>query len=155
MAIQEITYTDKISLVTSPLPDENKVTDTDMNMIKNVVNNNITSKGSNANGTYIKFANGMMICTKTIDLTNITVNTAIGQLYTSSEISLGNFAQTFSANPVCNVSLTTRDYNGFVGEYKRSANLTSSAGSIYIYRPTIPVDSTSYTVNVIAIGTYE
>lgn len=36
----KITYTDKESLVTSPLPEENKVTDTDMNEIKNVVNSN-------------------------------------------------------------------------------------------------------------------
>ena len=36
----KITYTDKESLVTSPLPSENKVTDSDMNEIKNVVNSN-------------------------------------------------------------------------------------------------------------------
>lgn len=36
----KITYTDKESLVTSSLPEENKVTDTDMNEIKNVVNSN-------------------------------------------------------------------------------------------------------------------
>ena len=36
----KITYTDKESLITSPLPEENKVTDTDMNEIKNVVNSN-------------------------------------------------------------------------------------------------------------------
>lgn len=36
----KITYADKESLVTSPLPEENKVTDTDMNEIKNVVNSN-------------------------------------------------------------------------------------------------------------------
>lgn len=36
----KITYTDKESLVTSPLPEENKVTDDDMNEIKSVVNSN-------------------------------------------------------------------------------------------------------------------
>lgn len=36
----KITYADKESLVTSSLPEENKVTDTDMNEIKNVVNSN-------------------------------------------------------------------------------------------------------------------
>ena len=38
--MNKITYTNKISLVTSPLPNENKVTDTDMNEIKSVVNAN-------------------------------------------------------------------------------------------------------------------
>lgn len=36
----KITYADKESLVTSSLPEENKVTDTDMNEIKSVVNSN-------------------------------------------------------------------------------------------------------------------
>lgn len=36
----KITYNDKTSLVTSPLPNENKVTDDDMNEIKQVVNHN-------------------------------------------------------------------------------------------------------------------
>ena len=36
----KITYDDKVSLITSPLPEENKVTDDDMNEIKNVVNKN-------------------------------------------------------------------------------------------------------------------
>lgn len=36
----KITYTDKLSLVHSTLPAENKVTDTDMNEIKQVVNSN-------------------------------------------------------------------------------------------------------------------
>ena len=35
-----ITYTDKVSVVTNPLPDINKVTDNDMNEIKDVVNEN-------------------------------------------------------------------------------------------------------------------
>ena len=36
----KITYTDKESLIDSPLPNENKVTDDDMNEIKSVVNSN-------------------------------------------------------------------------------------------------------------------
>ena len=42
----KITYNDKTSLVISPLPDENKVTDNDMNEIKQVVNHNDTPIGS-------------------------------------------------------------------------------------------------------------
>lgn len=41
MAIQTITYSDKQAMGTQPsIPDENKVTDSDMNEIKSVVNNN-------------------------------------------------------------------------------------------------------------------
>lgn len=35
-----ITYDDKVSVIVNPLPDENKVTDSDMNEIKDVVNEN-------------------------------------------------------------------------------------------------------------------
>lgn len=115
---------------------------------------NLISKTTNTNGTAIKFSNGIMICTKTVSITNRTVNTAAGSLYASSEISLGNFAETFSSNPTVNVTLTTNDYNGFIGEVKRASNLTSDIGSIIIYRPTATT-SGQYTVNVIAIGTYE
>lgn len=38
--MEKITYGEKTSLITSPVPRENKVTDEDMNEIKSVVNNN-------------------------------------------------------------------------------------------------------------------
>lgn len=159
MAIKNITYTDKESLVTSQLPEENIVTDSDMNEIKEVVNNNATELGNavsittNENGTAIKFINGIMICIKTISLTNISVSSAVGNLFSSAEINLGNFAESFSANPTVTASLTTNDYNGFLGELKRATNLNSAIGSIYIYRP-VSTTTGRYTVNVIAIGTY-
>lgn len=46
----KITYIDKVSLVTSPLPNENKVTDLDMNEIKQVVNYNADSLPPIASG---------------------------------------------------------------------------------------------------------
>lgn len=46
----KITYTDKVSLVTSPLPDENKVTDGNMNEIKQTTNYNDDSLPPIASG---------------------------------------------------------------------------------------------------------
>ena len=40
MSSTKITYDNKVSLITSTLPAENKITDTDMNQIKTAVNNN-------------------------------------------------------------------------------------------------------------------
>lgn len=45
--VQEISYADKISLVTSALPNENKVRDADMNEIKSVTNNNAAILNNN------------------------------------------------------------------------------------------------------------
>ena len=36
----KVDYTDKVSLITSPLPEENKVTDLNMNQIKQAINYN-------------------------------------------------------------------------------------------------------------------
>ena len=50
MAIQNITYDNKVALNTNPdIADTNKVTDSDMNMIKSVVNNNASETTTNAN----------------------------------------------------------------------------------------------------------
>ena len=47
MAIQTITYSDKQAMGTQPsIPDINKVTDSDMNEIKSVVNNNASELGA-------------------------------------------------------------------------------------------------------------
>ena len=59
----KITYANKVALNPQPsIADENKVTDADMNEIKSVVNSNAVESGSNANGNYIKYENGVMIC---------------------------------------------------------------------------------------------
>lgn len=157
MSIQTINYTDKESLITSPLPAENKIMDTDMNEIKSVVNNNanelgiLISSGSNSNGTYIKFSNGTMICTKKVNLTNVIINTANGSLYRSDDISLGNFSESFLEKPVCFVDLSTSTFWGFLAYHTELSK--TSAGKIQIYRPTTTTEG-SYTVNIIAIGTY-
>lgn len=157
MSIQTINYTDKESLITSPLPAENKIMDTDMNEIKSVVNNNanelglLISSGSNSNGTYIKFSNGIMICTKKINLSNQIINTAIGSSYSSANIDLGTFSESFSSTPVVNISLAGSNYTGSVGYL---SNISSTnCGKLQIIRPT-QTTTGQYTVNIIAIGTY-
>lgn len=53
MAVQNITYDNKVALNTNPdIADVNKVTDNDMNMIKSVVNNNANELSSLTNIIY-------------------------------------------------------------------------------------------------------
>ena len=156
--MSKITYADKISLVTSPLPDENKVTDNDMNEIKSVVNTNadtldlVAETGSNTNGTYIKFPSGVMICTKKVSLTGINIDTTIGNLYRSVNITLGNFAQIFASTPVCTITISSNPAIwGWIGEHTSLS--ASSPGAIQIHAPT-SVTNKSCTIEIIAIGTY-
>jgi hypothetical protein len=59
----KITYEDKVALNPQPsIANVNKVSDADMNEIKSVVNENAVETGSNANGSWIKYENGIMIC---------------------------------------------------------------------------------------------
>lgn len=69
MALNKITYDTKVALNPQPgVAAANKVSDSDMNEIKTVVNdaidqvNSMIESGSNTNGSYIKYVDGTMIC---------------------------------------------------------------------------------------------
>lgn len=86
MAVQTITYDDKSYLnQNSDIADVNKINDTDMNMIKTVVNNNateLTNMGTyslNEIATGEKWIDGSDIYTKVLDLGNISWG---NQIYT-------------------------------------------------------------------------
>lgn len=73
MAVQTITYDDKVALNENPnVADINKVTDDDMNEIKSVVNNNATETSTNTTN----------ITTNTTKITNL-------QTYSTSETNTG------------------------------------------------------------------
>lgn len=58
----------------------------------------IVESGSNANGEYIKFSDGTMICNKTIE-GSTDIETAWGSLFVSDDINLGNMPQQFTNRP--------------------------------------------------------
>lgn len=104
--------------------------------------------GSNANGNYIKFADGTMICTKRVEYSGA-INTATGALYESANINLGDFPQTFYAIPY--VTLSTSIYGFCSGA--RSTSL-GSVGLANILRTTSLSSTTGY-IDVIAIGRWK
>ena len=84
MTNNQITYTDKVNLNNdTSIPDINKVNDTDMNMIKQVVNAGVViENGINQYGSYTKFASGLAICWLYTE--NITTNPheGVDRIYT-------------------------------------------------------------------------
>jgi len=68
------------------------------------------TRGSNANGEYVKFADGTMICTKTLTAQG-PINTASGSIFVSAGIDLGALPATFAAVPVRSVSTSTVSTN--------------------------------------------
>lgn len=176
MAVQTITYDNKVALNVNPdIANTNKVTDNDMNEIKSVVNNNannigdlsnlttptttnlvgainsIVESGSNANGSYIKYADGTMICTKLVTATT-RISTAFGSLYeTSSAVQFGDFAIPFVSNPfvIGNCTGRTALLEAFQGLS------TTSWGRTWLMRPSADTSDNEYNINLFAIGKWK
>ena len=123
MAINQITYADKSNINTSSVPATNKISDSDMNELKSVVNSNANLMGdltnlstttksslvgainevlgnititSYGNETVIKFENGLMINTKKEPYSGVSVSTAWGGVYASSNRTPSNYAIPFT-----------------------------------------------------------
>lgn len=158
MAIKTITYANKTALNTNAdIPNINKVTDNDMNEIKEVVNNNATmlgnivESGTNANGTYIKYDGGIMICFKTITITGVNINNSWGALYESGAIQLGDFAQTFSKRPT--IIVENSDGQGCWLELYDNMSPTS-AGRCFV-ASAVSSTNKNLTFEIIAFGEWE
>lgn len=132
---------------------------TDRTDPKNVYDGMIIESGSNTNGSYIKYGNGVMICWKTLEgYANIT--TAWGNGYcTNSEntIDLGTLPATFYATPVINVVSARRTYSGHAYNHwiATISNVsTTSAGKVSLMRFT-SASNVGYTFHITAFGRWK
>lgn len=106
--------------------------------------------GSNENGVYAKFTNGLMICYKKKDAS--VSFSSWGNMYESSVISLGDFAEVFSELPVVMATLNNSQSAAWCGTL---ANITeSSNGTMRVYRPNNP-GTISVTVGLLAVGRWQ
>lgn len=112
--------------------------------------NGIIESGSNENGSWTKWADGTMICAKTVEGTT-SFATAWGTLYESDEISLGNYPVKFSENP--KVAITNHRYTGYWLESHYDYG-TAQAGKIILLRPNTYADAT-YGLDIIAFGKWK
>jgi len=112
----------------------------------------LTGYGTNANGTYYKFVDGTLICTKVVT-ENISIASQWGALYeTSNPVSFGDWAHSFISTPVA--SLTVASDAGVACVPERLSNVSaSSAGESHFFRPT--TGNGPLTVNLIAIGRWK
>lgn len=107
--------------------------------------------GSNANGYYVKYNDGTMICTKSVSETFTSVS-QWGALY-DTNFDAGNWAETFISTPIVNASIVSS--SGFVEAIRNTS--TTAVGSITIARPTNISSANPWTVtlNVIGIGRWK
>lgn len=73
----------------------------------NAINSTVVESGSNSNGSYIKYSDGTMICTKRFIQQNVKLTNSWFSLFTNendTRIDLGNYAATFIEEPVVNIT---------------------------------------------------
>ena len=92
-------------------------------------------KGTNANGTYVKFADGTMVCYGRVTLNSLNMQSAWGSLFISTKLPT-TFPATFFAAPVVSVTMEnltgdgaiwmneSSDVGSFNGRFVRGAALT-------------------------------
>ena len=117
--------------------------------------NNIVESGSNANGTYIKYSDGTMICARTITGT-VAITETWGSGCTSganSTIELGNWATPFISTPIISVTpIRTGGGNYWLGAI---TNPNATAGGYCTLLRFNAGTSVNYGLNVIGIGRWK
>lgn len=114
----------------------------------------IIEQGSNANGEYIRWANGTQICMKRLSgLGPITLTGGSG-LYHSDNINIGTWPASFISSPYC-AYLSTDSVN-WVPSWVRTKNAsTNSEGSQINIVCQSSIDNTNFCVSAIAIGRWK
>lgn len=112
----------------------------------------VIERGANANGEYLRLADGTQICWRKITLTTQDLNTAFGSLYRSANLLSANqtYATSFIAPPACAVSVNTEGLTAMqaIGGAGDTNNTPSTAYAV----TTSPVTGLTIHVNYIAIG---
>ena len=73
----------------------------------------VTEKGTNANGTYVKFADGTMVCYGRVTLNSLNMQSAWGSLFISAKLPT-TFPATFFAAPVVSVTMENLTGDGAI-----------------------------------------
>ena len=111
----------------------------------------IVESGSNSDGYYVKFADGTMICTKSLDL-GLSANlwNTWGSAYESPFMNFGNWPAAFISKPVATLAVG----GAGVWYYNYRDITATAAGQSRVCRPSPPSDMT-ITFEIIGIGRWK
>lgn len=120
--------------------------------------NSVVESGSNNNGSWIKFADGTMIC-KFTQIINVAVTNAWGSLY-GGKFSVHDYPQEFIDIPEASITLVANNdgnYGGWIGNNGGTDDIRptkKNIGEFVMLRPTTTSNG-YYKVQVIAIGKWK
>lgn len=107
--------------------------------------------GSNSNGSYVKYPDGTLICTKTITNTS-SFNVPIGNLfYSGFPVNAGDWAHAFIDTPTADFSITSSSWASFIIGTIGSQVTSTSTGTRLIVSPA--QTAASQTANYCVTGT--
>lgn len=109
--------------------------------------NSVVESGTNANGEYIKYADGTMICTKKISFVGLQFTTAWGSVYEAPPVNLGDYAQEFLEIPLIFITTATSS-----AAAEGVGNTKTGFGQVTFYRPIRTDADYTYTFYLMAIG---
>lgn len=93
----------------------------------------IIERGSNANGEYIRWADGTQICTKILTV-SLAIDIVFGSMYASAAIQLGTPAASFINTPAASPTGWDATGNSLL-TFTNTAPTASNLGVIYLGRP--------------------
>ena len=120
--------------------------------------NSVVESGSNNNGSWIKFADGTMIC-KFTQIINVAVTNAWGSLY-GGKFSVHDYPQEFIDIPEASIALVANNdgnYGGWIGNNGGTDDIRptkKNIGEFVMLRPTTTSNG-NYKVQVIAVGKWK
>lgn len=119
--------------------------------------NSIIISGSNANGSYIKFSDGTMICYNTQTFNAIDCSYSWGSIYTNNndKRNFNNFPETFISAPTVTFKMETGSADAWLFSASTEGGATTTfPGGWQIARATTS-SSINVTLSYIAIGKWE
>ena len=153
-------YADLTNKPTIPVVDSS-VSTSSTNAVENgaITNyvNSVVESGSNANGNYIKYMDGTMICCQRKSVSTA-VATAEGNLFKSADIQLDNFPVEFYSVPTVNFTFTNNTWTllGIGRGSTDSSTTTTNPGKVFIYRSSSTgTGFVTLYINVISIGRWK
>ena len=138
------------------LPENSKTTGTTNTYSCDYING-IVESGSNENGSWVKYNNGIMICynSQFFGSTPVTKTTTVTGIHQSEDkLTLNNFPMEFISEPTVNVTLKNTTYNMWVVANGDVVKNNITAGSYNIIRLGTPA-TINITLEYIAIGRWK
>jgi len=112
----------------------------------------IVESGSNANGSYIKYADGTMVCVKR-EVINLATNTAQGALYRSADVTARSYPVAFTELQYSNVSVECP--NNLYGWVASIGESTLTSWQAVAVLDTATATARDYNFNFLAIGRWK